>query len=128
LTERPNPTIYPVLMMDFIRSLRIARVLGLLAVLLTAGLGQHVHAAKADMTQVIVGDCVTSENVPSEPGAPGAVHCGFCHAVRAMLPAPETLRAPKMLTNRQIPVESTRLVDALPSGVPSPPPRRSAPA
>lgn len=116
------------LMLDFFRSCRIARVLGLLAMLLTAGLGQHVHAAKPDLTQANVGNCVTSENAPGEPDGPGGVHCGFCHAVRAMLPAPESLRTPKMLTNRQIPVESTRLVDALPSGVPSPPPRRGAPA
>jgi hypothetical protein len=115
-------------MMDLFRACRITRVLAVLAVLLTAGLGQHVHAANADLTQAIVGDCVTPEKAPSEPGAPGAVHCGFCHAVRAMLPAPGTLCAPRMLTFRQIPVESTRLVDALPSGVPSPPPRRSAPA
>jgi hypothetical protein len=126
LTERPNPTTYPVPMMDFIRSLRIARVLALLAVLLTAGFGQHVHAAKADLTLAIVGDCVTSEKVPSEQEAPGAVHCAFCHAVRAMLPAPESLRAPMLLANRQIPVESTRQLDSLAPVVPSPPPRRSA--
>jgi len=128
LTERSNPAISQLPMMEFFRSSRIARVLGLLAVLLTAGLGQHVHAAKADLAQAIAGDCVTSEHAPGEQEAPGAAHCGFCHAVRAMLPAPERLSEPMMLASRQVLVESTRLVDALPSGVPSPPPRCNATA
>lgn len=128
MTERSNLAIPLMLMMEFFGSLRIARVLGLLAVLLTAGLGQHEHAAKADLTQAIAGECVTSEHAPGEPDAPGGIHCGFCHAVRAMLPAPESLSEPMMLASRQVPVESTRLADTLPSGVPSPPPRRRATA
>jgi hypothetical protein len=112
-------------MMLFFRSFRVARALGLLAVLLTIGSGPHLHPAKLDLAQVVAGDCV---NVPSEQDAPALIHCASCHAARAVVPAPAVLRAPMVVANRQIPVESTPLVDPQPSGVPSPPPKRGASA
>lgn len=115
-------------MIQVLRSFRLARILGLLAALLTAGLGQHVHAAKMDLAQTITAECLAPSDAPADHDAPGALHCGFCHAVRATLPAANSLRAPVMLATRPIPVESARLLDPLSSGVPSPPPRRSTAA
>lgn len=128
LTIQPNPAISSSPMVHVFFPLRVARILGLLAALLTAGLGQHVHAAKMDLAQTITAECLAPSEAPADHDAPGTLHCGFCHAARATLPAAHSLRAPVMLATRPIPVESARWLDPLFSGVPSPPPRRRAAA
>lgn len=81
--------------------LRLARLLALLAVLLMTGLGQHLHAADMPAGAVaMVSADKAGDAGEDDPGQalPSAAHCGFCHAVRGMMPAPAGVCGPVVTT------------------------------
>lgn len=99
--------------------LRCCRILALLAALLVAGVLPHAHAhAEAAMgtscEQAMAGQ-------DEEPGKAAPAHCGFCHAVRAMLP--EGAGAPCVAPGEVLDLAMTVAPDGLPGGVPARPPR-----
>ncbi len=111
-------------MLRVVRRLRVARLLALLAVLLTVGVGRHVHApgiAPADAGAVVV--LLGGDDGAGGEAEPFATHCGLCHAVRGVLPGWGGARAPVALAARvSAPLEAGPAALPVPD-VPSPPPR-----
>jgi hypothetical protein len=111
-------------MIQIIHRLRTVRLLAVLAILLMAGFGPHVHGADSEdqATAFVVAsmpdDVGHSDDTDMSPGT----HCSYCHAVRAMLPDDAAHGA--MIIVSRLPVLASELPAGLPApDVPARPPR-----
>ncbi len=126
LTWAVAPAICRTTMMASFRSLRVARLLAVLAMFLMAGLGQHVHASEETNRSVaaIMGDV----GCPGDDGGkslPSDAHCAACHLVRATIPELVDLSKPAWLRIHLVrPGEDLQRDLTVPDG-PARPPRRT---
>ncbi|WP_149539092.1 hypothetical protein [Siccirubricoccus phaeus] len=110
----------------------LARLIGLLAVLLALGLGNHAHASAGGGTLVLAGAApIAAEAQPGgeDGGAlPAAAHCALCHVAQGLLPEPAAMQGPALRPERGIPSRAVLPADlALPEGPARPPrPMRAA--
>ena len=113
-------------MMAPLRSLRVARLFAALAIILMAGLGQHVHASEAaDRSAAVIKADLGCSGDDGGTAIPSDAHCAACHLVRATMPDAVDLRKPALLRNGLVrPGEELQPDLAVPDG-PTRPPRRT---
>ena len=85
-------------MLSAIRHLRLARWFAFLAIMMAAGVGPHVHAAKADAALVVAVHVGIQDQDHST--APEGMHCGFCHFARGVLPSLASVGTPRVVEHR----------------------------
>lgn len=111
-------------MMAPLPRLCLARLFAVLAIILMAGLGQHLHAAEALDRTAVLGQADTGH--PGGDGGkaiPSDAHCAACHLVRATMPDTPDLHEPALLRiDRVRPGEALQPDLAVPDG-PARPPR-----
>jgi len=108
--------------------LRPCRLLALLACLLLAGVLPHGHAnASEPAGPVMVVAAPTSGDGP-DIGDTNLLHCGACHATRAVIPFPAGDGAARASTGNLLAVVLTTAPDGQIGQVPARPPRAVIPA
>ncbi|MBK1658530.1 hypothetical protein [Paracraurococcus ruber] len=118
-------------MLAILRRLRLARLLAVLAILVMAGLGQHLHAAEAPGDAGALPATTLAAPVAGggEDGGQAVVadtHCAACHLVRATPAAAGSIRQPAFRSLGILrPADSLQPDLARPEG-PTRPPRRAA--
>lgn len=112
-------------MLATVRSLRLARLFAVLAVILMAGLGQHVHAFEADRSVAVLAADTSSSGGNGGQAIPPDAHCAACHLVQATMLEAVGVRAPAILTIGVVRPGGDLQPDlAVPDG-PARPPRRA---
>lgn len=110
-------------MLDRLVRLQFCRLLALLATLLLASVGPHVHAATAvSATSVAMAEAVAQGDTADHSGN-GAMHCGVCHAARAVMPHPADANACCSVIGQIVAPGIMATLEGLHGQVPSRPPR-----
>jgi len=109
-------------MLDRFLRLRSCRTLAFLAALILASVLPHAHAATGSLDAVAVAADI-DHGPSSDQDSTATVHCGICHAARAVTPLPGDVDGGSMCLGRIAVHRPTAAPEGLHGQAPSRPPR-----